>query len=180
MRLRVILETIILSLGGYAYACKCSDPGTVKDSYDNATTVVHGKVISRKVVSFAKTIKTDREDEIRNTLRADKKKLQLFESDLIFEIKIQIIEKFKHNIGDTVTIYTAISGASCGYRFEMEKEYIVYASNKSYAYHFFLTQSLIKENVEKENTYWTNHCTRTTWYYSKEADELKKLRKQGR
>ena len=141
------------------------------------TSIIHGKVISREIVAFANTVKADKEDEIRNGLKTDKQKLQLFDSDLIFEVRLQVLESLKGNIGDTVTIFTPIAGASCGYRFELGNEYIVYASAENSLFGFFLTESQRKEHIEKENTYWTSHCTRTAVYSKQEAEELKRLNK---
>jgi hypothetical protein len=176
MKLKIIFTTFILLLWTHVYACKCNGPGTVKESYPGAAVVVHGKVVSKKVVSFASTMKVKAAGDVRKKLASDAQKLQLFESNFIFEIKLQVIEKFKGNVGDTVILYTTINGASCGYQFETEKQYIVYAYAKSHSYRFFLTEPERNGNFEKENTYWTNHCTRTAVYYKSEADELRKIK----
>src|SRR5688500_4715852 len=127
-----------------------------------------------------KTINQDEVSVIKERLKGDNEKLQLFESYYVFEIKFEIIEKYKGTVlRDTLTIYTAPKSASCGYKFEKGKIYIVYGSKKSDIGFMFLSDSDVYKNLEKENTFWTNHCTRTTQYNRSEADELRKLKMKG-
>ncbi len=96
---------------------------------------------------------------------------------MFFEIKFEILEKYKGTVlRDTVTIYTEPKAASCGYKFEKGKIYIVYASKKSDIGFMFLPRDDIHKNLEKENTFWTSRCTPTTEYKRSEADELRKLK----
>jgi len=91
--------------------------------------------------------------------------------------KFEIIEKYKGTVLlDTLTIYTVPKAASCGYKFEKGKTYIVYGSKKSDIGFMFLPDADIHKNLEKENTFWTNHCTRTTEYNKLEADKLRKVK----
>jgi hypothetical protein len=91
---------------------------------------------------------------------------------------LEIIENFKGGTSqDTVTIYTTDGGPSCGYEFELGKEYIVYASIRSNSYSTVLTEYERNQDIEKENSYWTNRCTRTTEFIKSEAAELRRLKK---
>jgi hypothetical protein len=178
MRYRLTLCVILIGIAWNACACKCaSDPGTVREEFKCYGLVIYGKVISKVLVAPSKTIKENKVNEVRTRLKDDRQKLVFFDTDYIFEVKIKIIEKFKGtDIGDTVTIYTAMKSASCGYAFEKDKAYIIYASKRCYMDFAFLPESDRNKNLEKENTYWTTYCSRTAEYSKHEADELRILR----
>ena len=116
---------------------------------------------------------------MKNKLRDDKEKLQLFLSDFVYEIRLLVKESFRgSNAGDTLTIYTTMTSGSCGYRFDLDKEYIVYTLKKSWHYFLFLSEEERKGNFERENTYWAHACTRTTEYNNSEAAELQQLQRK--
>jgi hypothetical protein len=174
----IIIVIILVVIGNSSYACKCDGERTIAGSFKGSALIVHGRVLSKQLVSFAETMRANKANEVKEILKADQKKLQLFESNFIFEIKLEVVESFKgSSVRDTLTIYTTRNSSSCGYRFELGKGYIVYALKKSFQYSMFLTGLDEKESFEKDNTYWTNHCMRTTEYYKSEADELRKLKK---
>ena len=178
MKHRIILCVILIGITGQAWACKCaSDPGPVKEEFKGSGLVIYGKVVSKTLVAPSKTIKENKVNEVRERLKEDKQKLAFFDTDYIFEVKIKVIEKFKGAYpGDTVTIYTAMKSASCGYAFETGKAYIIYALKRCYMDFAFLTESDRNKNLEKENTYWTTHCSRTAEYSKHEADELRAIK----
>jgi hypothetical protein len=110
---------------------------------------------------------------MKHKLVNDREKLQTFLSDSVYEIRLLVKEIFKGSgVSDTLTIYTRTG--SCGFRFQLDKEYIVYTLQRDWHYHDFLTES--KEKVEKENTYWAHRCTRTAIYEETEASSLRQLR----
>jgi hypothetical protein len=176
MALKLILTTIILGLFGQSYACKCNGPGTVKESFKSSELIVYGKVISKDTVILSETIKEEDAKEVRERLKDSKQKLQYFEMTYVLKYELEIIEKYKGNaLRKKIVIYTPLLKASCGYRFEKGKEYLVYASKGNFLSMLFRKE---RENkpYEKDNAFWTNHCTRTTEYIKSEADELKLLR----
>ncbi len=173
----IIITVLVIGLGIHSYACKCADDRTIAESFKGSTLVVHGRVISKELISFAETIRPNKVNEVKEKLKNDQQKPQMFESDFIFEIKLEVMEDFKgSSVRDTVTIYTTKNNGSCGYKFEMGKEYIVYALKKSFQYYLFLTEPDRKKDFERENTFWTDTCMRTADYYRPEADELRKLK----
>ena len=176
MKPQVLLLVIPFFFPTSAYACKCNETPTVEASYNLPGIIVHGQVVDKQLVSLSKTMKTEKAEELREKLRGDTRMLELLGSELVFEIKLKVVESFKKNAGDTIIIYATINSASCGYKFEMQKHYIVYASDKSHAYFPFLTHRERKSDIEKGETYWTNHCTRTAEYDKSEADLLRKLK----
>ena len=137
--------------------------------------MVSGQVLSKELVPFSQTIRPDSVSAIKERLKDDKQNLQFFEMSYIFKIDLAIVERYKGtDLRATVTIYTPMHSASCGYKFELGKSYIVYASKNSLGF-MFRDKVDLSNGSQKENTYWTNHCSRTTEYNSTEAEELRLL-----
>ena len=177
MRLKLILTTLVLGLFGHSYACKCGGPGTVKESYKSTDLVVYGRVITKDTISLSETIKNEDVNKVKDGLKDDKQKLQRFEMTYVVKVELEIMEKFKGEIHQkTVVIYTPLLSATCGFRFEKGSDYIIYASKTNLLTFLFQKESE-NNRLEKENTFWTNHCTRTTQYVKLEADELRALNK---
>lgn len=175
---KVTLTTLLLGICGHAYSCKCDGSRTIKESFKGSSVIVHGRVVGKRLMSFDKTMNTTKADYVKNKLKEDKQKLQLFLSDFVYEIRFLVKESFRgSNTGDTLTIYTTRTSGSCGYRFDLDKEYIVYTLKKSWDYFLFLSEEEREANFERENTYWAHACTRTTEYYKSEAAELRQLQR---
>lgn len=169
----LIIGLIIFGINN-SLACSCEESGSLEESFHYSDAVFHGKVINKSYVSFAESLEKLAADSIRQEL--DENKLSLFDSEFIVKVELEIQKCFKGNLfNDTIVIYTTRTSASCGYGgFEIGKEYIVYGSSKSYAFWSFI-KNADKLKIEKQNTYWTNHCTRTEAYNYREAKELEKL-----
>ncbi len=177
---KVILTGLLLVLSNlFANACSCEDPGTVKEAFKSASLVVYGRVISTEYVTFGETMKAHKAKLIKRKLKNNFRMLQIFESEFIVKVKIEIIDKFKGRTKrDTITIYTTRNGASCGFtRFKKGEEYIIYASSSSYAYDFFSKNDNELNGIEKKKTFWTNQCTRTKEFNASEAKELESISK---
>ncbi len=170
------LVFFLVLIGVKSFACRCDDPGTTKEAFEYTQTIVHGKVVNKSIVSFKSTMNKKAAVSLENSLKNDEGKLSLLNSQFIHKIEVEILYQYKGGINyDTITVYTTRGGASCGFtRFEVGHEYLIYASSRSYAYHVF-NSSTTEEKLERENTFWTNHCTRTTEYKEDEAEELRRL-----
>ena len=176
MKSGLLVALMVVSIS-QTFACKCSDTWTIRESFKHVPIIISGKVLKRKVVSFAETIRTEKLQDIEKDIAGDSQKLKMFKMNFVFEVQFLVTERFKElNIQDTITIYTTITSGSCGFRFEEGKEYIVYGTKKGF-YPFMLTEVMKKEMIERENTYWTTHCTRTQLYNELEAKELRLLKK---
>lgn len=175
MRALLVIGIIIFSVSK-TIACSCEDPDTVTEAYNYTETIIRGKVIQKSFVPFESSMNQEKADSLRIKFEDDDQKLGLFESEFLIEVQIELQKVYKGElIGDTITLYTTRTNASCGFtRFEKGQDYITYASSKSHAYFLFNTES----GLEKENTLWTNHCTRTTEYNAGEAKELELIIKK--
>lgn len=166
----------ILMTNTKSYACRCQNPNTVDESFSYTQTIIHGKVLKKSFVSFQSSMDEKKAEAVEKELKEDKQDLLLLHSKSLIKINLKKIECFKGEIkSDTIIIFTTRTNASCGFtRFEKGKEYITYASSNSYSY-YLLPLKNHGVRLEKENTYWTNHCTRTTEFNIVESNELRRL-----
>ncbi|MFD1737931.1 hypothetical protein ACFSCX_15445 [Bacillus salitolerans] len=100
-----VLSTILFVQPITSYACSCVQPPPVTKEVERSSAVFSGKMIERK-------------DSIKeHTSSGDP-----------VEITFEIYKTWKGITETKVTFYTARSSASCGYPFEANQEYLVYAT----------------------------------------------------
>lgn len=174
MKTILIIALFIFSISK-SIACGCKDPLSVEEAYKYTEAIIHGRVVKKTFVSFESTINPEKIDALRSSLQEDNQKLAMLESKFIIELQVEVLKVFKGNlVSDTITLYTSRNGASCGFtRFEEGQDFIIYASSKSHMFWIFDSKS--KDALEKKNTLWTNHCTRTKKFSESEAAELELL-----
>lgn len=179
MNSKFILLVILLCAVGDICACKCGGPGTTKESFIGGEFIASGRVLSKELIPFSQTVNPDSVYAIKAGLKDDMRKLQFFETPYIFKVEFEVAEVYKGlHQRDTVTIFTAMNSASCGYKFDVGKSYIVYARTENHLSVMFVSSGDRTKKFERKGTYWTTHCTRTTEYNNVEADELRLLSKQ--
>ncbi len=168
---RILILLVVLNIGNYGLACSCQDPGTVEQGFEYSDMVVHGTVLNRSYVTYRETMKWQKGDSL-NEILTDRKN-DRFNSELILKIELQLCKSYKGEmVSDTIVIYTGRSSAACGFSwFEEGEDYIIYGTSASYTYGFFTYE----DGLEKDGTFWTNHCMRTTEYNVQEAKELEAL-----
>ena len=178
MKKLTIILSILLSTQ-IAFACSCEEPGSVEESYKYSDAVFYGKVLKLSYVTISESMNVEIVDSLRSTIATDERNEDLFNFEYLIKVEFELIKCYKgENLKDTVVIYTPRGSASCGFtRFTIGKEYIVYASSESYMYNTFINNRQSKK-LEKENTYWTNHCTRTAEFDSFESNELESIKKE--
>jgi hypothetical protein len=82
---------------------------------------------------------------------------------MLLKATILVTNEFKGvKKNDTIVVYTGIRGATCGFKFEQNKEYAIYATDESYMYMFFHVNAQRFKNLGRKGVYWTNICSRTT------------------
>lgn len=85
------------------------------------------------------------------------------------EYKILITEMFKGKTKqDTLTIYTGNGGPDCGFGFEINKNYIIYAYEGKDDY----------SSQETHKFFYTNYCTRTREFVESEYRKVKRYSKK--
>lgn len=174
---KILTALFLIIIGGVnSYACRCEDPGSIQEAYNYTETILQGSVLSKSFVTFKSTMNEAQISLLNEKFKDNPQRLSLMESEFVIKIELKITNVYKGEIkNDTVIIYTTRTGVSCGYTgFETGREYLIYTSSRSHMYAFF-DSNANEEKLELENTFWTNHCTRTMVYNRKEAKELKKL-----
>ena len=73
---------------------------------------------------------------------------------------------------DTINIITSESGTRCGFVFLSNRQYIIYGT----ANDDMFPQKEFVRFTDSNQTYWTNHCTRTKIWSQKEEIEIKKFK----
>lgn len=134
-----------------AIACSCIGEGTTKQAVKNADIVFAGVVIDVEKVTEIDTI------EIGNS------KSVFTLSYYIYTLKIETVYKRKRRkyLKDTVVkIRTGMGSGDCGFHFQQNHKYIVYANT-----------------AEKRYLFTTNICTRTQAFNKEEIEELEKVTK---
>lgn len=131
-----------------SFACSCEGTPTLEKSYAEADAIFIGTVISKKVISV--------KYESVNTTQIEYK----FRRTKVFKGK---------SLTEIITIITGNGKHDCGYRFEMNKKYIVYAH----------IQNQYFDGGDKVSPFLsTNVCRRTTIYNPLEVKRLDKLGKK--
>lgn len=92
------------------YACSCDGPNTIKEELDLSSTVFSGKVV---VII----------DENKN------KSIQSSADPIAVYFKVN--EYWKGPNQSPITVYTVRNTESCGYEFELNQEYLVYANESN-------------------------------------------------
>jgi hypothetical protein len=138
-----------LWLGNQAFACSCIGLESAKLAKRHADLVIHARVVGEKFISIPYKIEgMARETHIR-----------------MAQFDLEVIKTYKGRAGRQIlTITTGFGGGDCGFLFELDKEYIVYASQRT-KYNF-------ADDVVPKYLY-TDICMRTTGQVLEELKALK-------
>lgn len=167
---KLVLSLILLAVAyTNSLACKCSGPNSVDAEYEGSEVVILGIVEKIEYVGFGETMNPDSLEVARKLV--PERSIHFLEGPAILKATLKVKRILKGSTKyKSIVIYTGFNGASCGYRFEKGKEYIVYGQDYSYLYPFLNIDRDRAQGFRKNNTYWTNHCMRTTEYVSKEQE----------
>jgi hypothetical protein len=113
-RLFILLQALILGvlpiaglmlMPAITYACDCAGPSSVKEELQRQTVVFSGKVVS--ISNSNKGLARSSADPMN--------------------ITFEVYDAWKGDVGKKLILHTAMSGASCGFDFTPNEEYLVYA-----------------------------------------------------
>jgi len=157
----VLLAIILCSAFSSAVACKCTGTGSVKSGVEASAVVFTGMVLKVEYFGLAETINPD-SLAIARTLSHESSK-NFLDTPMVLKATMLVTSEFKGVVKhDTVVVYTGIRGASCGFRFEVNKEYTVYGTNDNYLFMFLRVDRQRFKTLGKKGTFWTSICSRTT------------------
>lgn len=144
-------------------ACNCESMPSIEKSFEKSNLVIHARVLSKEFINYTETLLPNWSDSLAKWIKDKGQLLDLSTiSPDVIRIKVYVLKSYKNQTHlDTLTIFTPRSSASCGIAsFEVDKEYVIF--NGSDLFKFFEFKNYYKENVQLKNTFWTNHCTRTS------------------
>jgi hypothetical protein len=157
--------------------CSCVGSESIEQAFKGSDLVFWGKVDSITYVSLKETVKEEKVKELEEKIGDDIS--GLWNTTWLLKVSVKPTKVFKgKKQNKDFIIYTPRSGSTCGFRFEKGKEYVIYALNKSEFYSIYAFEDIPLKGNEKENTYWTNHCSNTGIYNKTEVKTLKKLQKK--
>jgi hypothetical protein len=142
-------------------ACKCSGQSTVKGGLDASTAVFTARVLKVEYTGLKESISPDSLEVARSLPHGGSK--NFLDSPTLLKATMLVTKEFKGvKKNDTLVVFTGIRGASCGFKFETNKEYTVYATSDSYMYMFFHVDAPRFKRLSRKGIFWTNICSRTT------------------
>jgi hypothetical protein len=150
-----------------SFACDCEGEGTAAVSVKYADVVFSGQVISKTL--------TRNYDSLGIVLTGDTSNMQLNWREFpTAVVKIKVDKVYKGQmVSDTLTILTPPNGASCGYRFQVGENYIVYATIVDE----MLMTDRLKRRTFDNATFWTHQCSRTqNWNITEENEIMKETK----
>lgn len=113
-----------------SYACSCVELDSVKEALEDSSAVFSGKVVESVDANKNKSIQSSA-DPIK----------------VLFEVE----ESWKGLNQTHITVYTARSSVSCGYEFDLNKEYLVYANETNGEFNVSLcSRTILLSLAEKD------------------------------
>jgi hypothetical protein len=144
-------------------ACDCKPASSIEKSFDNSRLVIHGKVLSKEYITYSETLLSNWSDSVSKWAKDKGQLLDLSTiAPNVIRVKVLVLKSYKNQAHlDTLTVYTPRSSASCGFNeFEEAKDYVIF--NGLDLFKSLEFKNYKNENVQLKNTFWTNHCTRTS------------------
>jgi hypothetical protein len=158
---RLALLLASCSLYASSFACNCAGQGSVKAGVEAASVVFTGRVLKLEYSNLAESIDPDSLAIARSLPHEGSK--NYLDSPMMLKATLVVTTDFKGVAkNDTIIVYTGIRGATCGFKFEANKEYTVYATTENYMFNFFRLDRQRFRNFSKRGVYWTSICSRTT------------------
>lgn len=148
-QIRCILVLLLIFAYYNIWACSCFGESDIKESFDKSDIVFIGKVISIQEVKITQ----------------DFAGTESFIDRYYSKVTLSIEQLYKGNLeSNKVVVFTGVGGGDCGYHFDLDKIYVVYANKWNRIYY----------NGDKVSPYfYTDICQRTT---EKIVEEKKKLK----
>lgn len=154
-----VISSLLLNIN--AIACTCTGQLSIQKSLETSAVVLTGRVIRTDFITLGETLNPD-SLQIAQELVSKTSKTFL-NTPMVLKATIVVTEDFKGiKKNDTIVVYTGIRGATCGFKFEQNKEYVIYAAEDNYMAMFMQGDRERFKGLSQPGTYWTNHCTRTT------------------
>lgn len=145
----------------FSFGCTCPSQASVQTSFDGSSIVFTGKVLKVEYFGLYETLNPD-SVAVARSLPHENSKAYL-DTPMVLKATLLVTDPFKGlKKNDTIVVYTGIRGATCGYKFERNKEYTVYGTTENYMFMFLRVDRKRFRGFQKKGVYWTSICSRTT------------------
>lgn len=148
-----ILWILSLFIISNSFSCTCIGKMSVKKAVKKTDFVFIGTVVAVEKIT------------VTQKLLGTKSCINHYYNKITFKIEIIYKGKIKTN---NIEIFTGVGGGDCGYDFDSNKKYVVYA-NKQKIFFF--------EGKNEHTFLFTDICKRTTFNVRQEQIEIEKFRK---
>ena len=163
------LIIILLILSAKSYCCTCVGTSTLKEEIKYSKLIFVGKLIEKKTVIWSDSLYLKRKSFKGNKRSYNKvqnyySNFNLIKIQYTFEVKYKFKGKIKKN---KITLISGIGGSDCGFIFDINKDYIVFAGNN------------FRPNInngKRECFFETDICTRTRLFSKDFFEEIKKMK----
>jgi hypothetical protein len=158
---KFLLLAILCYSYSYSFGCTCPTQSSVQASFDGSTVVFTGKVLKVEYFGLYETLIPDSVAVARSLPHENSK--SYLDTPMVLKATMLVTDPFKGlQKKDTIVVYTGIRGATCGFKFEKNKEYTVYGTTENYMFMFLRVNRKRFRNFQKKGVYWTSICSRTT------------------
>lgn len=177
MRKLILILILILSVQ-QIFACACIGEATIKDDIKNSRLIFKGKILKKEIITVFNT-DTIYVRGLYNDLK-NKKKYKSYQDykELVWgtkllEFTVEKVELYKgKSKSESIKIRTGLGGGDCGYEFQIDETYLIFANNAEY---LKFSNSRLKSRWRKlKSIYKTNICMRTK-LFSNSKNEQKEL-----
>jgi hypothetical protein len=164
-----IVIMLVLSLADESwrsYVCSCDEEASVESAIKYSDIVFKGTVLSDTVLSnlsdYGVMMRGDTSVSTYKWITIPVR---------VYTVKVDLVYKGVA-AADTINVITSKSGTRCGFLFLNNKQYIIYGT----ANDDMFPQKGFARFADNNQTYWTNHCTRTKIWSQKEEIEIRKFK----
>ncbi len=167
--MRILLTLLFFLTIGVptAKACRCV-VGDVKTEFNRTDVIVHGKVLSKTIVSYSNTLTTEKLKAFREEYKSDSLKLATLDSESLIKIELEVIELYKgKKLNKKIVVYTHWSSTACGFTgFKVGDEFLTY---------MYFKPAHESDETNSNQELWTNSCMRTKKFDKSEHEKLCEL-----
>lgn len=139
---------VLCSITYDSFSCSCIGKSTLKEDIVKADVIFSGRILSENIFSII-------DSSLPSGFTMRKK-----------DYLVEVIKFYKrHEFRDTLHVITNLGHGDCGYPFQINKKYIIYAE---YSEHYFERGSIVSKFI------YTDICMRTMRINRKEIKLLRK------
>ncbi|MEI9918362.1 MAG: hypothetical protein WDO14_06105 [Bacteroidota bacterium] len=167
----LLLALVLFFAPSPLLACTCGALPDVDKAVKGSSVVFTGIVLKVEYFGLGETMIFD-SLVVARTLAIHAAK-NFLEVPMVLKATMLVTNDFKGvKKKDTIVVYTGIRGATCGFKFETNKEYTVYGTTENYMYMFLYVDRQRFKNFSRKGIYYTSICSRTTVAVGREQASL--------